>query len=239
MLIVATGPATSALARLGESAPQPQLWMAQDFYPANGADALRDQPWTALAALSERMAHTDDGAVLSISALEGFGSAPERKVRADDHTKESSALSQRLVTGQWRRPTFDYASMIVATLSGIYDDACSRMLTASPGSDRSLDAARQIAASAVAHFAWNCSRLPIPVLMLGWDAERTVKGKVVGEAPHLPRRLLAMADVTLRVERDAVTVADARPHTGLTPGSDFDWSLIEEHAWEPETATTR
>lgn len=224
MLVVASGPPSCALADWAARATGEQLWISCDLPPPDGAQALVDQPPNALLALSERFAHPDPQARLEITALDGFGRPPTRAVAADDHTEATAAVSRDIVN---RRTRHDL--IVLSTLSGFLDDAATRLLVSSPGSDRSIDAARQIAASAACHLCWNLARAGRPVIALCWDVEKTLKGKVVGETAGAPRRLLAMADLVIHLDGGNATVVSARDRLALAPGSTLDgWGWMKD-----------
>ena len=223
MLALLTGPADGPQADLASRIPaRGALWIATDQEPGAGSDreVLHRLPWTPLIALTERLAFPT-GTMLSISTLDGFGTTPRRPVVRGDHTDRTAELS-RLV----RDGSFPHDLIVLASLSGLYEDAIGTMsITAGSGSERALEAARMIAGNAIAHLCWNLRASGIATLALCWDIERTMKGKVTGEVVNAPRRIVAMADVAMRIEQGRPVVTSARENSGFSVGQIVtDWT---------------
>lgn len=236
MLVIVSGPAGGTQRDIAEGLADRarSLWIVSDLDPPahRNIDRIARAPWNALIAMSERFAHPA-GADLWIHTLDGFGTEPRRRVTQGDHTPQTSSLSRDIHHGR-----FEYGLIVLGTLSGLYDEGAGRMAhSAGSGNERALEASRLIASNALAHLCWNLQHSGIPTLALCWNVERTLKGKVTGETPNAPRRVIALADAVIGINQGIPALESGtamfRRTTGLEPGqpvTDWRW-LTSREGW--------
>lgn len=241
MLIILTGPAgggprhlaTALVTRFG-----PASWVGLDHCPDREVSGtyVDGATYEALGALAERMAHPNKPAadlrVLDLDAI-GTTRAKERAPEPADFAgaDEIKALSRQILKGEPVHPL-----LVVHSISRLYEDLQARVLSeVLPGwGEKGVEAARTLASNAIARITWDFAHNDDVITVLTcWDTETTLKGKVVGSAPYLPRATLQQADFQFRVtpgatpERVTLETLD-----GSTTGSEeidpatYDWPQV-------------
>ncbi len=139
---------------------------------------IKNQPWSAVSAISARLAHPEVSE-LWIPTLDGFAGRATKRVTAQDHTPESLALVQRIKRGE--RPQL----IVIAGLSQVYENALTTVGGTVPNAQfkDSVGLIPAFAGSSVTCLVWNLVQTRIPVFATYWEQN----GK-----PFLPRGIIQM-----------------------------------------------
>lgn len=241
MLIILTGPAggatrhvTTELARkLG-----PSYWLGYDHGPdAPIASIYEESPsYECLAALSGRIAFPSlASSGLRLLDLKAIGtSRPKERAPGKDDYADSPDLKE------FARAVYQAEStarvIVIHSISRLFEKMQADIISSklSDWGEKGIEAARTLASNAIAQITWNLTQNPNMLSILTcWDVETTVKGKVTGIAPMIPRASLQQADLVYRVgqvnaeNRVTLDLVSGGPATSDTiDPATYDWPLV-------------
>lgn len=189
------------------------LWIASDQLPPDaGWTCWQDQPWTALAAWADRLAHPElPSSALRIATVNGFRGPATRTPVLEDHTEHTLAASAAIVNGQL--PDL----VVIASLSRLYEQVQAEIGSSVPANwgEKAMELAQIMASNAIDHFVWDLQRSSVPVICTAWTRDISKhKPQLV-----LPRAVYQLADLVVLYDGEQPTVAKNTDR--------FDQSILE------------
>lgn len=243
MLILVSGPAGGQQGLLGahllSQTSTRSLAIARDGTVPVIEHQISDASFEALATLAERFAHPDAASkALLIADLDAIrtGRPYERAPLASDLAAFPGIqeLCKGIATRQ--RPI---DGLLIHNMSTLFEDVQARLFhqIKELWGERGFEAVRSIASNALTRIFWDLSHTPeqIVTIVTAWETETTLKGKVTGHTPHLPRAALGHVDLWLEVSPEStkteiVTTIKGGSATTVPIGqTTSDWTTLVQY----------
>ena len=217
MLILLTGEAgnitqyaaTALVQKLG-----PSYWVGIDHGSLGMMDGVyvESPGYPCLAALSQRFVHpTRPNSELRILDVDAIGTS-RPKERAPQKSDYDLAPDLKELAASIVKNEPHYRVLVIHSISTLFAQLQAQILVSklTDWGEKGVEAARTLASNAISQMTWGFAQDPnMFTILTCYDTETTVKGKVTGRVPYLPRSTMQQTDLIYRVaQTDAGTTLE-------------------------------